>query len=112
MADSTNIVDGAADTANTWWQWGMSFVPERWKKYVALVMFALALLWILPTLVGAVRDTMGYLYQPPQVSDFEAKAHQALLAHSAAIAELRQRMSAIENKAPPPPADPPAKLKR
>lgn len=104
MADSkTNIVDEAADTANSWWAWVMSFVPEKWKRYVVLVLVALSVLWFLPTLLGAVKDTMGYLYQPAQVSDFEPLARGTLKSHAEAIVDLSKRVDALEKaKAPPP----------
>lgn len=105
MADSkTNIVDEAADTANSWWAWLMSYVPEKWKRYVVLVLVVLSVLWFLPTLVGVVKDTMGYLYSPAQTSDFELKARGTMQSHAEAIVDLSKRVDALEKaKSIPPP---------
>lgn len=103
MADSkTNIVDEAADTANSWWAWLMSYVPEKWKRYVVLVFVAVSVLWFLPTLVGVVKDTMGYLYTPAQVSDFEPLARGTLKSHAEAIVDLSKRVDALEKAKGPP----------
>lgn len=103
MADPKATLDDAADTANTWWAWAMSYVPEKWKRYVALVMFLLAILWLLPTITGVVKDTMGWAFPPQQVSDFESKTSGTQKAHADAIIDLDKRVGALEAKATQPP---------
>lgn len=106
MADPKTALDDAADTANGWWAKVMSYVPERWKRYVVLILIVAAVVWfILPYALGAIKDTTGYLYAPPQASEFEMKASGIMKAHADSIVDLDKRVDALEKAkaAQPPP---------
>lgn len=103
MAETKSTLDSAADSATTWWQWALSFVPEKWKKYVALVMFAIAGIWLLPSILGAVKDVSSYVFASDAVTksdmmESQSKLERAIVSQGGALVALRERVEALEKK--------------